>query len=240
MRVFLPLFHFFADKRQRDARKIRPAARAAHHNIGIFARHFHLLDRFFADHRLVHQHMIQHRAERILCILASRRILHRFADRQPQRAGVVGVLCQKFPPRCSCPWMAMTPPTRRTFPSRMRRYGFCRYEIATIYTLHSRSNILQANASALPHCPAPVSVVMPFCPLFLVVIRLRNRRIRLVRPRGRDAFILEINVRGRIQRLFQTPRPDQRRRTPQLVRLLHLFRNIHKSRRIRTHRRLLA
>ena len=40
-----------------------------------------------------------------------------------------------------------------------RRYGFCRYEAATIQTSHSSPNWLQANASALPHCPAPVSVV---------------------------------------------------------------------------------
>ena len=46
----------------------------------------------------------------------------------------------------------------------IRRYGFWSYEARTMYTCRSRSNCAQANASAVPHCPAPVSVasrVMP-------------------------------------------------------------------------------
>ena len=38
--------------------------------------------------------------------------------------------------------------------------------VRTMYTLHSRSNWAQAKASAVPHWPAPVSVVrrlMPSC-----------------------------------------------------------------------------
>ena len=47
-----------------------------------------------------------------------------------------------------------------------RRNGFCSYEMRTMYTLHSRPISLHANASALPHWPAPVSVesrVRPSC-----------------------------------------------------------------------------
>ena len=33
-----------------------------------------------------------------------------------------------------------------------------------MYTLHSRSNCAHANASELPHCPAPVSVVRRVMP----------------------------------------------------------------------------
>ena len=39
------------------------------------------------------------------------------------------------------------------------RYGFWRYEAATCHTSHSMPYWAQANARALPHCPAPVSVV---------------------------------------------------------------------------------
>lgn len=39
-----------------------------------------------------------------------------------------------------------------------RRYGFCSKLARTMYTAHSRSNCAQANDSAVPHCPAPVSV----------------------------------------------------------------------------------
>ena len=47
-----------------------------------------------------------------------------------------------------------------------RRYGFVSKLVRTMYTLHSMSYWAQANASAVPHCPAPVSVVsreIPAC-----------------------------------------------------------------------------
>ena len=44
------------------------------------------------------------------------------------------------------------------------RNGFVSYEERVIHTSHSMSNRLQANASAVPHCPAPVSVVSFFTP----------------------------------------------------------------------------
>ena len=47
-----------------------------------------------------------------------------------------------------------------------RRYGFCSYDAFTMYTSHSRPNMLHAMAIDEPHCPAPVSVAirrMPAC-----------------------------------------------------------------------------
>ena len=49
------------------------------------------------------------------------------------------------------------------------RNGFWSKLIRTMKTLHSSPSSEQANASALPHCPAPVSVVsrsMPNCVLY--------------------------------------------------------------------------
>jgi hypothetical protein len=40
-----------------------------------------------------------------------------------------------------------------------RRYGFWSYDALTCHTSHSRPNTALANANALPHWPAPVSVV---------------------------------------------------------------------------------
>jgi hypothetical protein len=48
----------------------------------------------------------------------------------------------------------------------IRRYGFWSYDARTCQTSHSRSYWEQAKANAVPHCPAPVSVVsfeMPAC-----------------------------------------------------------------------------
>ena len=39
------------------------------------------------------------------------------------------------------------------------RYGFCRYDAATCQISHSMPYCAVANASAVPHWPAPVSVV---------------------------------------------------------------------------------
>jgi hypothetical protein len=46
-----------------------------------------------------------------------------------------------------------------------RRYGLPSYEAPTCQTLHSSPYCAQANASAVPHCPAPVSVVSVRTPL---------------------------------------------------------------------------
>jgi hypothetical protein len=48
------------------------------------------------------------------------------------------------------------------------RYGFWVKEILTMYTVHSSPNMLQASASELPHCPAPVSVAMRLMPACLL------------------------------------------------------------------------
>src|ERR1700730_10620836 len=44
------------------------------------------------------------------------------------------------------------------------RYGFCSYDTLTMYTVTSRPKRAPANASAEPHCPAPVSVVSRLTP----------------------------------------------------------------------------
>ena len=41
----------------------------------------------------------------------------------------------------------------------VRRYGFASYDAPTCHTSHSTPNSEQAKASAVPHWPAPVSVV---------------------------------------------------------------------------------
>ena len=49
-----------------------------------------------------------------------------------------------------------------------RRYGFCSYDARTMYTMHSRSKRAEAKLRALPHCPAPVSVVSRLIPSALL------------------------------------------------------------------------
>ena len=107
---------------------------------------------------------------------------------------------------------------------RILRYGFCWYEARTMYTLHSRSNCAHANDSAVPHWPAPVSVDRRAIALGLVVERLRNRGVRLVRAGGRDRLVLEVDARRCTERALQTIGAHERRRAPQLEDVEHLAR----------------
>ena len=66
---------------QRDSAEVAATTRAADHNVRVFPCHLQLLERFLPDHRLMHQHVIQHRAERIFVFPAAGRCrFHRLAD----------------------------------------------------------------------------------------------------------------------------------------------------------------
>ncbi len=64
------------------------------------------------------------------------------------------------------------------------RYGFWLYDARTMYTLHSRSYWLHANASAVPHCPAPVSVVSRAMPSALLKNACGTAVFGLCEPAG--------------------------------------------------------
>ena len=91
----LAVLQVLAQERVRNARKVGAAAHAADHHVRVFIRHIHLLQRFFADHALVQQHMVQHRAQAVL-LLAARcgSHLHRLRDGDPQRTGAARILRQ--------------------------------------------------------------------------------------------------------------------------------------------------
>src|SRR4029079_123918 len=57
----------------------------------------------------------------------------------------------------------------------------------------------------------------PLDALLLVVPGLRHRGVRLVRARRRDALVLEVDLRRRIERPLEATRADERRRTPHAV-----------------------
>ena len=80
----------------------------------------------------------------------------------------------------------------------------------------------QAKASALPHWPAPVSVVSRLVPSRRVVVRLRDRGVRLVRPGRGDPLVLVVDPRRGVQRLLQPARPVQRGGPPQPVDVEHV------------------
>ena len=92
----------------------------------------------------------------------------------------------------------------------------------TCQTSHSRPNSAQAKASAVPHWPAPVSVVSLLHARLGVVVRLRHGGVRLVRAGRADALVLVVDPGRGAERLLEPVGPEQRRRPPQPVDVEHL------------------
>ena len=94
------------------------------------------------------------------------------------------------------------------------RNGFCSKLMRTMKTLHLSPTSCRRRPSALPHWPAPVSVVIVLMPELLVVPRLRNGGVGLVAAGRRNAFVLVVDLCRRSERLFQVYGAAQRRRSP--------------------------
>ena len=95
---------FVGEKWKRDAAEVRPSAAACDDHVGIVADFRELLFRLESDHRLMQQHVIEHRAERVVGVGAGRGFLDRLGNRDAQRAGRIGMLLQDVPARrwCAC------------------------------------------------------------------------------------------------------------------------------------------
>ena len=81
-----------ADEREGDAGEVRAAAGAADHDVGISVGHLHLLDRLEADDGLVHEHVVEHAAERIFGVGVLGRDLDRFGNRDAEAARRIRML----------------------------------------------------------------------------------------------------------------------------------------------------
>ena len=182
--------------------------------------------------------MIQHRAERIFCVVARRGIRNCFADRESERAGVFGVLREKFLSD-GC--------VHRRRRNNLRVVRFHQNAAVRFLTIRNRDHVHftfdVVQFARERKRAAPLSRARfggdAFRACLFVVIRLRHGGIRFVRTRWRNAFVFEINVRGRVQRFLQTSRANQRRWTPQFVFFVHIFGNVHVIRRVRTDADLL-
>ena len=73
-------------ERVRDAGEVRAPADAPDDHVGLLTGELHLLLRLETDHALMQQHVPEHAAERVVRVLVGRSVLHRFADRDPERA----------------------------------------------------------------------------------------------------------------------------------------------------------
>ena len=81
------------NERQRQPSEIRTTATTPDHHVGLgFTGERELFFGFEADDRLVQQHVVEHRAERIVRVVSTGGVSHRVADRETERAGVVVIV----------------------------------------------------------------------------------------------------------------------------------------------------
>ena len=215
-----------ADERKRDAREVRAAAGTADHHVGPGAGHLHLLHRLQADDGLVQQHVVQHRAERVLGVLALHRDLDGLGDRDAERSGVV---------RCALEHTAAVGGLGRRRRQAARAEGL--HERAPVRLLvvrdaHLKHQHLEAEQVAREgQRRAPLARTglgrQALDARLLVVERLRDGGVRLVRARRAHALVLVEDLRGRTQDLLQPVRAIQRRGTPEPVDLAHRLGDLH-------------
>ena len=147
-----------AQEREREPGEVRAAADAADDDVRERAGQLHLRERLLADHRLVQQHVVEHAAERVRRVVARRR-----RPRPPPRSRCRGCRASRGAPRGSrgrrsCPRDGLGDDLAPQVCIIERRYGFWSYETRPCRPCTRARSSLQANASALPHWPAPVSV----------------------------------------------------------------------------------
>ena len=109
---------------------------------------------------------------------------------------------------------------------RVRRCGFVSYDAPTCHTSHSTPKSAQAYDSAVPHWPAPVSVVSRRDAVQRVVVDLRDRGVGLVRAGRRDALVLVVDPRRRAQLLLPAAGAEERARPVLLVDVEHRPRDL--------------
>ena len=225
MRRFLPAAQLRAEEREHQAGEVRAAAGAADQHVGVVAGHLELRHRLQADHRLVRQHVVQHRAQRVLGVVVGGGDLDRLGDGDAEAARMVLRLLQDRAPGL--------------------RLGRGRGDAARAVGLHQRAAVgllvvrhahhedldLDAEQRAgegerrAPLAGAGLGGDLLDAGL-LVVERLRHRGVGLVAAGGRDALVLVVDLGRRLQRLFQPARAEQRRGAPLAVDVAHRARDL--------------
>ena len=209
-----------ADEGEGNAGKVGAAAGAAHHHVGPGVGHLHLLHGLQADHRLVQQHVVEHRAQRVLGVVALHGQFHGFGDGDAQAAGVVGAL--------------------REHAAAVLGFGGRRGQAARAIGFHHGAavGLLVVRHAHLEHQHLQIEQRarerQRGAPLaraglggqaldagLLVVESLRDRGVGLVAAGGAHALVLVEDFGGRAQGFFEPVRAEQRRGAPELVDLAH-------------------
>ena len=194
-----------AEERERDPGEIRAAAGAADDDVGIGVRHLHLLERLDADHRLMHQHVVEHAAERIFGVVALRGDLHRLGNRDAQAAGRIGMRSEDRAPR-----IRLRARARHAFSAVSLHQRAAVGLLIVRDSDHEDFNFKAEMRARERERRAPLAgprlgrkLLHPFR---LVVVGLRDGGVRLVAAGRTDAFVFVKDARAFVPSFFSSAR----------------------------------
>ena len=210
------------DEREREAAEIRAAADAAHEDIRVFVGELELLLYLLTDDRLVQQHVVEHRAERIFRVVARGCVLDGFGYREAEAAWALGVLGQRGAAGVRVGAGARddlgAPRFHEDPPVRLLVVRHADHVDLALEVEHPRGE--REGASPLSRASLGGEALGAFG---LVVVGLRDRGVRLVATGGTHALPLVVDARGRPEHFLEAERADQRCRAPDLVGVPHRF-----------------
>ena len=202
-----------AQEGEHEAGEVRAAADAADHHVGDRLRQLELGDRLLPDHGLVQQHVVEHRAERVVALRVLGSDLDRLGDRDAERAGrVVGLRAA-----------GLGEVARRAVHGRAPRLHH-RAPVGLLVVARADHPDLalepEQRARERERRPPLARAGLGrelLDPGLGVLVGLRDRRVDLVRAGRGDALVLVEDARGGVERLLEPVRAVQRRRAPQAV-----------------------
>ena len=201
------------DERERQAREVRPAADAPDDHVWLLAGHRHLRDRLLADDRLVQAHVVEHRAKRVVGVIALGGDLDGLGDRDPER-----------PRRMARVGFAGLRQIRRRAvdgcaPGLDHRAAIGLLVVARADHEHLALDAEQRACERERGAPLPGAGLRrePLDPGLRILVGLGDGGVGLVRPGGRYALVLVVDVRGGIERALPAAGAEERCGTPQLV-----------------------
>ena len=169
-----------------------------------------LLLRLQPDHGLVEQHVVEHRSQRVVGVLAAGGIPDRVADRHAQRARAVRLVDRRRH-HLATPGLDHHPTVR----------------LLVVRGPHHVDLAGEAEEGAREGQRAPPLTGAglggdPLNPLLAVVVRLGDGGVGLVRPGGRDRLVLVVDAGRGVERLLEAAGPHQGSRTPEPEDVEHL------------------
>ena len=217
--------HLLLQEGEGQAREVGSAAGAADDERGGVPRHLHLQQGLLADDRLVQEHVVQHRAERVAGVRVLGSDLDGLGDRDAQRTRpVLRIGCER-----SADLGQVGGRPVHAGSERLDHQAAVRLRVVGRSDLpHLALKVVQRAGEGQRRAPLAGAGLGGELgrALLLVVVRLRHGRVRLVGAGRRDALVLVVDARRGAERLLELVGAVQRRRPPLPVHVEHPARDI--------------